>query len=234
MSAIIYVRVSTVEQAEQGLSLDAQVAQCRKYAEMRNLEVSSVISEPGISGAVPLEKRPNRNKLKQTIAKKQAQAIIVVKLDRLFRDAEDALRNINEFERRRIALHIIDLGGSSIDTSTAWGKFMLTVLSGAAEMERNLISERTAAVMRAKKSRLEAYTRTPYGFDRIENQFVENCYEQKVIVRIANFRADGGTLQAICDCLNSEGVKTKRGYSWKPATVHYILNNSIQANKNLK
>lgn len=233
MSAIIYVRVSTLEQAEQGLSLDAQVEQCRRYAVMRNLEVSNVISEPGISGAVPLEKRPGGSELKQIITKKQAQAVIVVKLDRLFRDAEDALRNINDFERRGIALHIIDLGGSSIDTSTAWGKFMLTVLSGAAEMERNLISERTTAVMRAKKSRLEAYTHTPYGYNRIEDRFVKNPTEQKILARIARFRTKGKTLQTICDRLNSEGVKTKLGRSWQPATLHYILKNSIQVGKNI-
>ena len=63
-----------------------------------------------------------------------------------------AFRQDRIIERKGIALHVIDLGGNAIDTTSAAGRFMLVVLAGAAEMERNLTRERTKAAMAVKKS----------------------------------------------------------------------------------
>ena len=70
--------------------------------------------------------------------RKLAFAVVVLKLDRAFRNAVDCLATVEKWDKSRIALHIVDLAGNSIDSTTAAGKFMLTVLAGTAEMERNL------------------------------------------------------------------------------------------------
>ena len=76
----------------------------------------------------------------------------MLKLDRMFRNAGDCLTTIEQWERSGIALHVVDLGGNAIDTTSAAGRFMLVVLAGAAEMERNLTRERTRSAMAVKKA----------------------------------------------------------------------------------
>ena len=71
-----------------------------------------------------------------------ANHIITTKLDRLFRDCEDALKMSRHWDRAGVALHILDMGGQAIDTSTAIGRMFLTMTAGFAEFERNQTSER--------------------------------------------------------------------------------------------
>jgi len=75
-----------------------------------------------------------------------------VKLDRLFRNATDALQKSAEWDKAKLALHILDMDGSNIDTASAVGKMFFTMTAGFAEMERNLISERTKAALSFKKA----------------------------------------------------------------------------------
>ena len=74
----------------------------------------------------------------------------MLKLDRMFRNAGDCLATVEAWDRAGVALHVVDLGGNAIDTTSAAGRFMLVVLAGAAEMERNLIRERTKAALAVK------------------------------------------------------------------------------------
>ena len=69
------------------------------------------------------------------------------KLDRLFRDAADCLNVTKHWDKRNIALHLIDVGGQTIDTSSSMGRFFLTMMAGVAEMERNLIRDRTTRLV---------------------------------------------------------------------------------------
>ena len=75
-----------------------------------------------------------------------------MKLDRGFRNAGDCLATVERWERSGIALHVVDLGGNAIDTTSAAGRFMLVVLAGAAEMERNLTRERTRSALAGKRA----------------------------------------------------------------------------------
>jgi len=108
-------------------------------------------------------------------------------------------------------------------------KFMLTVLAGAAEMERNLTRERTKAALRVKKSRGERVTRrdrVPYGFDLSksdDNRVVQNKREQTVITKMKRWRRDGLGYKRIADRLNDQGVKAKQGGTWHAMTVKQIL-----------
>jgi len=59
-----------------------------------------------------------------------AKHIITTKLDRLFRDCEDALNMSRQWDRAGVALHVLDMGGQAIDTSTAIGRMFLTMTAG--------------------------------------------------------------------------------------------------------
>ena len=151
----------------------------------------------------------------------------MLKLDRGFRNAGDCLTTVEQWERKGIALHVADLGGNAIDTTSAAGRFMLVVLAGAAEMERNLTRERTRAALAVKKSNGQRVGTMPYRFDLGEDgtTLVPNESEQSVIRDIRTMREAGKTLKAIANALTERAVPTKTGKSsrWSHSAVVRIL-----------
>ena len=165
MDAIGYVRVSTAEQADSGLGLAAQHERIRAYCTLKGLQHFDIIVDEGISGGKPLADRDGGRRLLETIRDRKAEAVVMLKLDRMFRDAGDCLATVETWDRAGVALHVVDLGGNAIDTTSAAGRFMLVVLAGAAEMERNLIRERTRSALAVKRASGKRISRTPYGYD---------------------------------------------------------------------
>src|SRR6185295_6880917 len=94
-----------------------------------------VLADEGISASKPLDSRPRGQELTALVRSGSVRAIVGTKLDRLFRDTVDCLSTVEEWSRRDVALHLLDLGGQSIDTSSATGEFFLTLLAGLAQME---------------------------------------------------------------------------------------------------
>jgi DNA invertase Pin-like site-specific DNA recombinase len=125
----------------------------------------------------------------------QAQSPIITKLDRGFSSASDCLVNVEALEKVGMSLHILNLGGQTIDTATPTGNFFITVMAGAAELERNLIRERCqeGRVKRQKEgSRTDGI---PYGrdYDKATNTLVFNNQEKQTIQRIFQLRREGMT-----------------------------------------
>lgn len=87
-------------------------------------------------------------------------------MDRLFRDAADALNQTRTWDRAGVALHLVDMGGQTLNTATAMGRMFLTMTAAFAEFERNLNAERTQAALLYKKSKPLVYGTVPYGYAR--------------------------------------------------------------------
>ncbi len=155
----------------------------------------------------------------------------MLKLDRLFRNAGDCLATVERWERKNIALHVVDLGGNAIDTTSAAGRFMLVVLAGAAEMERNLTRERTKSAMAVKRSNGQRVGTIPYRFDLANDgaTLIPNEPEQAVIADVKEMRARGMKLQKIAADLTARKVPTKTGKSawWTHQAVARILSRNI-------
>ena len=225
--ALCYIRVSTQEQATSGVSLEAQQERLEAYCKMAGLEVAAIIREEGISGSMPINQRPGGSQLPALLKQHTAQHVVAMKLDRLFRDAEDALRQTRAWDKAGIAMHVLDMGGQSINTASAMGRMFLTMVAGFAELERNLIAERTVQALAHKKAHRQAYAPTPYGFERTGDALVPIASEQAVVRSIREWRASGLSLRAIVERLNAAGAPTKRGGKWASETVRYILNNTL-------
>src|ERR1017187_1751358 len=144
MKAVAYVRVSTAEQAREGISLEAQEDRVRAYCTMAGLDLVAVLREEGVSAAKVLASRPAGRELLGLLAAGSARHVVALKLDRLFRDAVDALTITRDWDLARVALHLVDMGGQTINTGSPMGRMFLTMMAGFAELERNLISERTS------------------------------------------------------------------------------------------
>ena len=227
MKAIGYVRCSTQEQVDSGLGLDVQAERIRAYCSMRGLDLLDIIIDAGVSGGKPLAKREGGQRLLTALKARKAEAVVMLKLDRMFRNAGDCLTVTDKWERSGVSLHVVDLGGNAIDTASAAGRFMLVVLAGAAEMERNLTRERTRSAMAVKKSNGQRIGAVPFGFDLATDgtTLIPNEREHAVIGDIRTMKASGMTLREIAIALTERGVPTKTGKShrWTHQAVARIL-----------
>jgi site-specific DNA recombinase len=221
-----YVRVSTEEQSREGISLDAQRARIAAYCTMRGLELVELVEDPGVSASKALRARAGGQRLLELLRRRRISGVVAFKLDRLFRNCADCLANVEVWDRAGVGLHLLDLGGSAIDTSSAMGKFVLTVMAGAAELERNQISERTSAVLRHKADRGE-YTggAPPFGFRLGEDgaRLVEDPGEQAVARRARELRAQGASLRAIAAQLAAEGMTSRSGGRFAVVQIQRLL-----------
>lgn len=227
--AVCYVRVSTQEQALQGVSLEAQEERLRAYCTLQNLEIVAFFREEGVSASKPLHTRPEGKKLIEIVSKKQAAHVIALKLDRLFRDAIDALTCTRDWDQRGVSLHLVDMGGQTVNTATAMGRFFFSTMASFAELERNLIAERTTLALAHKKNHGEAYGPTPMGYDRAGDMLEANAEELELVQEMRNRRESGESLRKIASWLNCSGAATKKGGRWHASTVAYVLQNSLYA-----
>ena len=220
LKAYGYARVSTDDQAKEGISLDLQEQKIEAYAMLRDLTLIETIRDEGYSGK-DLE-RPGLERLLRLIQSDEAEAVIVYKLDRLTRSTGDLLNLVeNKFKRGNTRFLSIT---EQIDTETAMGKFFLTIMGAMAQMERELISERTAAAFQYKREKGDSMGLIPYGYNRRDGQLIENQEEMRVIRRMKRWRKEGLSYRKIADRLNERGTKPRRkGSKWYGSSVRLIL-----------
>lgn len=219
IKAIGYIRVSTLEQANEGISLLAQANKIRAYAELHDeLELIEVIEDAGISGTTM--KRDGLQKVIELIESQEVDALIVYKLDRLSRKVVDTLNIIERVEDAGAIFHSIR---EKVDTQSAIGKFFLTITAAFAQMERDVISERTKEALAYKSSQGEYLGAVPYGFTLKGSGLTKAEDEARVIGTIVLKRQEGLTLRAIAQYLNDSGIKTKRNGRWYATTVKNVL-----------
>lgn len=215
-----YVRVSTEDQAREGLSVDAQKAKIKAYTALHDLELVEILTDEGFSGKNL--KRPGIQKLLKMVSGKEVEGIIIYKLDRLCRTTRDLLKLVEEvFTEGNTRFFSIS---EQIDTKTAIGKFFLTLMGALAQMERELIAERTKATLQYKRQKGEHLGAVPFGFDKVDDKLVKNDEEQKIIRKMKRWKKEGKSLREIARRLNAAGIPTKRkGVKWSHRSLPYIL-----------
>ncbi len=218
--AIGYVRVSSDEQAESGLGLEAQRQRIVAVCEMKELRLADVYEDAGVSGGKPRASRSAGSRLIH--AARRGKVVVVAKLDRLFRSVADAANVIAAFDKKGIGLIAI---AESFDMTTPYGRAMAQMASVFAELERAMIRERTRSALSVKRLRGERISgHAPFGWDfGPEGRLLANDREQKIIAQMRRLRADGFSYRGIAARLDSEGILPKRGRRWFHTTVKSIL-----------
>ncbi len=230
MKGIGYIRVSTEEQKHAGYSLAAQEETIRRYFAFKQIELVALHVDAGVSAFTPFHKRPAGACALAQLDRREATVVCAIKLDRLFRNAVDCLNVTSRWDRRSIAMHLVDLGGQTIDTSTAMGKFMLTVMAAAAELERNVTAERTRVIMQHLKGKGRCVGSAPFGFksetrpvgDELKTFLIEDADERAAISAIVDMRESDMSIRAIASEMNVSSFKP-RGQYWHATTVARIL-----------
>lgn len=205
MATYIYTRVSTLEQIN-NTSLADQETRCRGAAMMRGLEVDEVFSDGGVSGSCELAARPSGRELVSRLT--AGDTVIANHIDRMFRDAADALTTVKDWKAIGVDLIFAQIGPDPV-TENGTSKMMFGMLAMMAEWEKEKILQRMQAGRDAKKAAGgHIGGKTPFGYRKVgegrDAMLVEDPVEQQAIARIKELRASGASLRATAEAVNAE------------------------------
>ena len=196
-----YCRVSTEDQAREGVSLEAQEARVRAYCSAMDIDLTDVITDAGES-AKSL-KRPGIARVLERVCSGEIARVVVLKLDRITRSTRD------------LAEHL--------DTQSAAGRLVVNMLGVVAQWEREAIAERTSMALGHKRATGRVYGRTPFGYRRAGNNLIADPKQQKALRAAMAMNKQGASLRQIADHLTRMNVKPQGGGKWYAASVKAIL-----------
>lgn len=223
--AALYIRVSTLEQAQEGYSIGAQKERLIAFCKAHDWTIADIYIDGGYTGSNI--DRPGMQKLISEIDK--IDIVLVYKLDRLSRSQKDTLYLIEEvFLPNNVDFVSLN---ESFDTSTPFGRAMIGILSVFAQLEREQIKERTfmGRIARAKQGLYHGGGLIPIGYDYKNGKLVVNEYEAIQIKKIFEWYIEGMSAEKIAERLRNEGYKNKYK-SWdivSGASITKILCNDI-------
>ena len=228
MITVGYVRVSTDRQADHGVSLEAQEAKVRAMATVQGAELVEVIVDGGES-AKSLN-RPGLQRLIAMVKAGEVQAVIVAKLDRMTRSVQDLCSLIDLFEKRKVALISV---AESLDTGSAAGRLVITIMGAVSQWEREAIGERTRDALQHKRSNGERVGNIPYGYQLAEDgkHLAEEPTEQALLAHIRALSAQRLSMRVIAAQLNNAGHRTRRGTPWRLESIARVLKTTEQRPK---
>jgi DNA invertase Pin-like site-specific DNA recombinase len=213
--------------------LATQEARIRTYAELVGIEITEVIVDAGVSGTKALASRDGGKRVMALLdaRKPHVDAVIVLRLDRLGRDAAEQLALLKRFRTGKVGLVSVN---DRVDLATPHGRAMAQVGIVFAELERALIAQRTAETLRTRRDELKPWNHAPFGW-RVEGadrrklggedtrKLVPVESEQTTLTRMRELRDEGMSYNRIAGVLADEGHATKRGGKWAAMTVRETL-----------
>ena len=222
-----YARVSTFEQAEEGMSIENQQKRIKAFAEMWDIDLLEIVTDLGSTGD-NLE-RDGIQKVLKMLMNDEADGVIVYSLDRFSRNTRHILNVVDEYFKKREK--ILCSLSENIDTTNAIGEFMFTIFAAIAQYERARIVERINSVLEMKREKGERIGSTPLGFKTVykdpgnkKGGKLEPVIEELIILReIVENRQAGWSYYDICYNLDNRNIKPKRGKRWWPSSIKHIL-----------
>lgn len=257
MTAIAYIRVSTEKQDKSGLGLEDQQTKIEQYCRLRDIGDVEIIVDGddgddneaikrrrNVSASkVRFEDRPQGRRIMERIRAGEVSDLIVLNIARIFRNTEDGLAAKKEFDGAGVALHIIDLGGNTINTGSAYGRFIYTLLIASTSLEAELSQERTTAALAVKARNGGRVSRNAtFGYRLVDGPpddkghptkvQVEDAQEQKAIARIMELKERRYSLRQIARQLESEGFKSRLDKRISQEVIRKVIHrNAVAASK---
>jgi len=212
-----YIRVSTDKQDN---SVETQKEMLCSYSKIHGIDIDNYFIDFGISGK-ETTRRKKYNELMDLVSGGKITTIITTSLSRWSRNTLDLLNSIDVLKKNNTDLVVIKENIPSL--KTPMGMFFVEILGSVYSLERRLTSERTKDIITNKKKNGKVYSRTPYGFDRDDDELVENSYEQKVLRKINRLRDKGNSYLSVSRFLNRNNHLTKMGKKWSKENVYSLL-----------
>jgi DNA invertase Pin-like site-specific DNA recombinase len=224
-----YVRVSTEQQADEGVSLEAQQLKIQTYCDIYDLDLVRIEIDAGKS-AKDMLKRPGIQAALAAVSSGEVTALVVTKIDRLSRSLMDMGKLVETHFKNGDGLISIS---EQINTGTATGRMFLNMIIMFSEYEREIIAERTTEALGHLKDQGVTLGAPKLGWahSAVEGDVDEGgrrrIYkveeEMETVCRIQELKKQELSLRMMCLVLTEEGHKTKRGGKWHPQTVRNIL-----------
>ena len=218
-----YLRVSTDQQVESGLGLDAQVSACKDYAKKMGSEIVQFFRDEGLSGALSLEKRPGMLEVINSL--KKTDVLVVAKRDRLGRDP--LVLAMIESAISRKGAKIVSAAGEGTDRDDPASCLMRRMIDAFSEYERLIIGARTKAALKAKKDKGQCCGHVPFGYKLADNNvnLEQNEVEYNVLNHMKELRAKGLSIRDIAVILNERDLLNREGAKWNHASLHRVMKN---------
>jgi site-specific DNA recombinase len=226
--AVLYARFSPRPGAETCESVEKQIERCRAYCHGHSYEVVSAFHDKDLSGG-RMDNRPGLQKAISAACRQKA-VLCVYSLSRLARCTRDAIELAERLNTAGADLAVIQ---ENVNTRSPMGRFIFTLFSALAQLEREQIAERTSSAMLKHQTngrRMTRADRCPYGWcaDPADpGRLVEDVGEQAAIARILKARENGGGMREIARMLDRAGIDC-RGNCWSHSGVRSVLRRAGQ------
>ena len=155
----VYVRVSTEEQAKEGISIDAQIDRCQAYCKARGWALYQIYTDAGYSAGSL--NRPALKNLLDDARSKKINILLVYKIDRFSRKLKDLISALEDLKQQGINFTSVT---EQIDTTTAMGEAFFQIIGVFAQLERGMVKERVEMAFSKKISSGEVLNRAPLGY----------------------------------------------------------------------
>ncbi|HDX9639385.1 TPA: recombinase family protein [Bacillus mobilis] len=231
----IYARVSTIEQAEEGYSVDEQIRVLNKFCEREGYLVYDEYVDRGISGK-NISGRPAIQRLLLDAEQKKFEVVLVWKMNRLARKSLDLMNIVEKLDSKNIAFRSYT---ERYETETSTGKLQFQLMAAIAEYERNNIAEnvKMGMIARAKEGRWNGGQ--VLGYDVVEissdnrkrkdTHLVINEREANTVQLIFQMYSSGHGYKSIANYINKKGYRTKKGKTFSLNAIKIIVTNPVYA-----
>jgi site-specific DNA recombinase len=218
MTSIGYIRNSRLSQEN---SVETQKKLITDYCNTHDIHLDKIVVDEGISGSGDkTEKRDGYNSLMSMIDNGEVDTLVVISISRWGRNLGEIYKSVQLMETKGVKFLSIK---ENIDTSSPYGRFTINLLSSLYEMELELIRDRTKDTLKVKKENGKVYSPTPFGFDRVGNDLIENKKEKRLLRKMLRLKENGKSYGDVSKYLTKNRHKTKSGGKWTRENVYSVL-----------
>ena len=222
-----YIRNSRITQEN---SVEVQNKLINDFCENNRIKLDKIIVDEGISGSGEKTKmRDGYNSIIEMIHNQEIDTLVVISISRWGRNLGEIYKSVQLMETKGVNFLSIK---ENIDTSTPYGRFTINLLSSLYEMELELIKERVKDTLKVKKENGKVYSPTPFGFNRVEQDLIENPKEKRLLRKMLRLKENGNSYGDISNYLKKNRHKTKSGGKWTRENVYSVMKTFIK-NENI-
>lgn len=211
----VYVRVSTEEQAKEGLSIDAQIDRCTAFCKARGWDLFQIYTDAGYSAGSM--HRPALQRLLDDARAGKLEILLVYKIDRFSRKLKDLISILEDLKAQKVNFTSVT---EQIDTTTAMGEAFFQIIGVFAQLERGMVKERVEMAFDKKIRSGEALHRPPFGYMYKQRKLVPHPEEAEKVQHIFEMWAAGISYKDIC-----------AQFALPVSTVYEIIKNPIYVGK---
>lgn len=221
-----YLRCSTQEQVTEGLSLETQRSRIEAWCQATGATLVEVVEDAGVSGSKPLAERVNGSGIAKLLDARNPgiDAVVVLRLDRLGRDAAETLNLLRRFRTGGVGLiSVVD----RLDLASPQGRAMAQMSAVFAELERSMIAQRTTEGIAELRRLGRVYGSVPFGWRAISGMLELDGAEQAVLREIRVLRSRGLGYARVAAALNAKARPAKAGGRWHAMTVRSVITSKM-------